>query len=371
MFQHLFFYLSAQLILCSIPVFANNSWITNEELPKEFCDWEGDDGSKDLNRVHVSDPVLKELVGEIKGKTIGDFGCGCGYLSRYFAVAGAKKVYAIDPSPYMIRKARTLTPLKYLPTIDYLQEDGANPTSVKDNSLDILISNYVLMHASDLDAHARAIYRVLAPGGKAIVVVLHPIYTMNATNVSNQDRLRLYFQKHFVDVLLNGMSKSIRPEHRWLSNYLNAFLKTGLSLVDFREPHLDDKERRESGLPENLGSEPVSMILVLQKKEEIIKTFEFSPIWIQRPEMNSDTIRSIAFQYVLEKTAVVFATSFSTAYPLFLWMSGTNDPTVKNRLKILSVVWVSLIETGKDVLKSFHIISESSFLEGFFEKNPS
>jgi len=46
-------------------------------------------GENDLNRCDLLDPVILQILEDVKGKTILDAGCGDGYLSRKLARLGA------------------------------------------------------------------------------------------------------------------------------------------------------------------------------------------------------------------------------------------------------------------------------------------
>jgi len=51
--------------------------------------WHRSFGERDPNRRDLLDPIILEVLGNIKGKQILDAGCGDGYLSRKLARRGA------------------------------------------------------------------------------------------------------------------------------------------------------------------------------------------------------------------------------------------------------------------------------------------
>ena len=53
-------------------------------------EWHRSYGERDPNRGDLLDPLILDLLGEVKGKRILDAGCGDGYLSRKLARLGAK-----------------------------------------------------------------------------------------------------------------------------------------------------------------------------------------------------------------------------------------------------------------------------------------
>ena len=48
--------------------------------------------------------------------------------------------------------------------------------SIEDNSIDLIISNYVVMDTPDLDSVIKAFNRVLKSSGRLIIVILHPCF---------------------------------------------------------------------------------------------------------------------------------------------------------------------------------------------------
>jgi len=51
-------------------------------------EWHRSYGERDPNRSDLLDPLILDLLGEVKGKRILDAGCGDGYLSRKLARLG-------------------------------------------------------------------------------------------------------------------------------------------------------------------------------------------------------------------------------------------------------------------------------------------
>ena len=58
-------------------------------------------GENDLNRRDLLDPIILQILGDVKGKLILDAGCGDGYLSRKLARLGAS-ITAVDLSEKML-----------------------------------------------------------------------------------------------------------------------------------------------------------------------------------------------------------------------------------------------------------------------------
>lgn len=134
-------------------------------------DWDiqvGRDG--DANRRLNSDPVLWRLAGDVAGLTVLDAGCGTGYLSRKLHERGAQVIGA-DLSYAMIEIARTKTP-----EVDFRVESCAELRTVRDGSVDLIGSNYMLMDTPDLEGTMSAFHRFLKTGAHAVLVFSHPCF---------------------------------------------------------------------------------------------------------------------------------------------------------------------------------------------------
>lgn len=107
--------------------------------------------------------ILRQL-GDVRGKSLLDLGCGAGENSVYFATQGARCV-AADYSPGMVEVA-----LKLAET-NQVQVEGrvvnAMAIDLPDNSFDIVYASNLLHHLPDPTAALKEMHRILKPGGKA------------------------------------------------------------------------------------------------------------------------------------------------------------------------------------------------------------
>ena len=131
------------------------------EQAEDWNQWIGDEG--DDNRRNSSDSYLWKYIGNIDDQVILDAGCGNGYLTIKFALeTRAKGIIAVDLSSALIKIAqeninRRITDAESLQRIEIYQDSVTELKSVKDNSIDLIISNYVLMDTPDLDSVIKVI----------------------------------------------------------------------------------------------------------------------------------------------------------------------------------------------------------------------
>lgn len=234
------------------------------------ADWRiqvGDDG--DPNRRLNSDPVLWALAGEIEGRTVLDAGCGVGYLSNQLHQKGAR-VVGVDFSEKMIAIAR-----KHYPEIDFRVDSCSDLRTVPDGSLDLLVSNYVLMDTPDLEGTVAAFHRVLRPDGSAILVFSHPCFPGAAGTVHGALPHISYRWDHSyfertrrVDPPWHHFKEEFIWFHRPLSDYWKAFRGTGFTVVDFEEPRVTEDRYHLAPTPKKLESckyRPYSVAFKLEK----------------------------------------------------------------------------------------------------------
>ncbi len=202
----------------------------------------GHDG--DENRRANSDPVLWRMLGEVAGLAVLDAGCGTGYLSRQLAARGAR-VIAVDAAEKMIAVARRESdPAQQ---IDFRVESCATLAGIDNQSLDRVVSNYVLMDLPELDSTLGAFHRVLKPGGAAVLVFSHPCFPLPDA-ITDDERPTAtfvwqdsYFEERSVREPPWGHFRSdFVWHHRPLRRYWQAFRQAGFQVEDFDEPGPSD-----------------------------------------------------------------------------------------------------------------------------------
>ncbi len=106
------------------------------------------------------------LLGDVRGKTVLDFGCGSGENTLLLTLRGAR-VVGIDISSDLIALARRRLAVNGLAGEASLLVASAHDLPLSDASVDVVFGMAVLHHL-DLAAAARQVLRVLKPGGRAI-----------------------------------------------------------------------------------------------------------------------------------------------------------------------------------------------------------
>jgi SAM-dependent methyltransferase len=106
------------------------------------------------------------LLGNVRGLTVLDFGCGSGENTLLLARRGARAV-GVDISTDLITLARRRLALNGLPGGAQFIVGSAHDLPVETESVDVVFGIAILHHL-DLAATSREVHRVLKPGGRAI-----------------------------------------------------------------------------------------------------------------------------------------------------------------------------------------------------------
>ena len=160
------------------------------------------------------------------GKATLDAGCGEGRVSRDLAARG-HTVIGIDAAPTMVAAAREADP-----TGTYLCGDAAD-LPFPDNSFDLVVAYNTLMDVPDLPGAVREARRVLAPGGRMCVSIVHPI-----TNTSSWREGQSYFETRRVSDLVqrDGLSMLFQGWSHPLTAFTRPLEDAGLLIEAIREP---------------------------------------------------------------------------------------------------------------------------------------
>jgi SAM-dependent methyltransferase len=116
------------------------------------------------------DDVL-ELLNARTGEIILDAGCGTGRYIPALIRAGAH-VTGIDFSPQMLAIARGKNP-----GIEFREADLSQPLPFADAVFDAILCAQVVKHLPKLEPSIKEFFRILKPGGRAVISVTHPSMT--------------------------------------------------------------------------------------------------------------------------------------------------------------------------------------------------
>lgn len=167
--------------------------------------------------IALEQPAVWALVDSLTpGHTL-DAACGTGRHARHLVALG-HEVLGVDLTPEMLERAAS-----HVPQARFLEGDlCAIPAA--DKSFDLVVCGLALSHLADLRRGVHELARVLKPGGRLVVSVLHPLLA------------HLGWQAPFTDA--DGRRSFIREHVHKHADYLAAFRTAHLEVLDCVEPEL-------------------------------------------------------------------------------------------------------------------------------------
>lgn len=132
----------------------------------------GDAGS-DYHR-HVILPGTLELLEPRPGESFVDVCCGQGVLVKPLIEAGAGRVAGVDASPRLIDAARARHGAD--PRVSFVVADACRPGPWADGSADAATCLMAVHDVPDVAGLFSSIASALKPGGRAVIVFMHPCF---------------------------------------------------------------------------------------------------------------------------------------------------------------------------------------------------
>jgi SAM-dependent methyltransferase len=176
-------------------------------------------------------PAMRALLPPLAGKSVVDLGCGFGWFCRWAHEQGAREVLGFDLSERMLVRAKEMTKGT---TVTYRQADLETLT-LPEGSFDLAYSALALHYLRDLNRLFATVHRALAPGGRFVFSIEHPIYmaSQKAGWITTEDGRRVWpvdsYQREgerVTDWLAPGVVKI----HRTMGTLLNSLIAAGFIL---------------------------------------------------------------------------------------------------------------------------------------------
>ena len=113
--------------------------------------------------------AVRKLLPDLQGTSVLSIGCGAGLELLALRELGAREVFANEPSPFLLAKAKENAPF-----VSFVEGD-IESLSLADKSVDFIYSAHVLHYLKDWDKALEECKRVLKEGGSLIVTLHHPL----------------------------------------------------------------------------------------------------------------------------------------------------------------------------------------------------
>jgi SAM-dependent methyltransferase len=168
-------------------------------------------------------PALRDLLPEPGPGPVIDVGCGEGRASRELRSLGYR-VAGVERSP---------------PAVPVLLADAA-ALPFADRCAELVVACMSLLDIDDLDGAVREIGRVLQPGGRLCLAVVHPFWS--AQDEGTMDTAPFGFSRPYLEprryvdrIERDGLAMTFNSMHRPLSAYTSALLGHGMVISALTE----------------------------------------------------------------------------------------------------------------------------------------
>ena len=193
----------------------------------DFADAYAAQNETGLFNAYYNKPEILRLAGDVSGRRVLDAGCGSGPLSEALGDQGAV-VSGFDASAAMVDLARK----RLGDDADLRVADLAEPLPYADGEFDVVVASLVLHYLEDWSGPLAELRRVLRPGGRLIVSVIHP--SVYAIVYPEADYFAL--TQYSEDYTFAGQSVVLTYWHRPLHVLTDAFTAAGFRIAQLSEP---------------------------------------------------------------------------------------------------------------------------------------
>ena len=181
------------------------------------------------------------LLGNVKGKTVLELGCGGGQCAISLARKGAVCT-GIDISKKQLEYAEKLAK-KNSVSIKFFKRSFSDLKSFRTASYDIIISVFALQYAKDLGSVLKGAKRLLKNDGILVFSLDHPFYLLmdpnSLTLTENYNGTGMYKEK---ETWPNGSKHEFIMYRRRISDIVGAINESGLRFERMIEP-FDPKDK--------------------------------------------------------------------------------------------------------------------------------
>lgn len=178
-------------------------------------------------------PSTFELLGNVKGKKILDFGCGTGIYAKILTRKGAL-VKGFDISKNMLDIAK-----KENPTLDL--REGSGYKIPFNEQFDIVLASLVVHYMKDWDLMFREVSRVLKRGGVFIFSTGNPVYDSRKKVVIGKRKLRV-FGDYFTEGEMSrpwrnsdGKKTTMISYHKTYESIIKTVLQNNFEIVGYKD----------------------------------------------------------------------------------------------------------------------------------------
>lgn len=182
----------------------------------------------------MEEPALLAAIGFVEGLRVVDLGCGDAAIGRSLVNAGCRRYVGIDGSENMVQAARSTLD----GTSGEVMRGDIEDFKAPPDTFDLVISRLALHYVEGLGAVLDACRSCLAPGGRIVFTVVHPVITSHDARASTEElRTNWVVDDYFVcgPREQDWLGGRVVWHHRTIEDYVAELDRAGFALTALRE----------------------------------------------------------------------------------------------------------------------------------------
>jgi SAM-dependent methyltransferase len=179
-------------------------------------------------------PLMRALLGEVRGEDIVDLGCGTADFGRELVAAGAASYLGVDGSRNMVEQAALVLQGTAGRVIRVDLQDWQPPAA----SCSRVCARLVLHYLPSLEAVFRQVHRALRPGGLFVFSVEHPVITSFDHRGDDGGPREGWLVDHYFETgrrVTEWMGAEVVKYHRTVEDHFLALQAAGFGVESVRE----------------------------------------------------------------------------------------------------------------------------------------
>lgn len=182
----------------------------------------------------IERPILFELLGEVKGKSILDLGCGDAKFGIELLEKGAEKYTGVEGSKRMFDEASS----HLNGTNGYVNHSTLEEWNFTNSKTDLVVSRLVFHYIKDLHKIFQAVYNNLNDNGKFVFSVQHPLLLSSIESTTFSEKRTNWIVDHYFSMgerTEPWIGKDVVKYHRTIEEYVRMLKQAGFKVTDLRE----------------------------------------------------------------------------------------------------------------------------------------
>ncbi|MGH7131103.1 MAG: class I SAM-dependent methyltransferase [Phycisphaerales bacterium] len=199
--------------------------------------------------VALEERVAPALLGDVRGLTVADIGCGTGRHALALAARGAN-VTAVDFSAGMLAAARAKAGAE---RVKWIEHDLAGRLPLESGAFDRVVCALVFDHIADVAGLMGELGRICKPHGSVLVTIMHPAMMLRGV------------QARFHDPK-DGTRTMPASVPNQLSDYVMGVVRAGLTIDHMSEHAVDAELMRQCPRAEKHMGWPLLVVMRMRRK---------------------------------------------------------------------------------------------------------